>query len=853
MCCEAPDDGSRTTLFASGYDAYTCLSDELKALAVSVDGIYGPKYTMEASVAEMWRRGHRTSEDGLRRIVDIKPENLTPEERATRASTPNKRRWAIYHGPPAKRHPETRRMSLFSSPSMLESFAGLGYEESHALIASIFRPGVSLERVYEHRWQVGDVVLWDNRCMLHSTTPLCEAPNLLLQVFARTRQPMIPPTAPLESAFCTFVRLWVMSVLVRTFTQLGTAPLIMPLWALVMCAAAFPTSPIALCAAFSARLVVLIAPLPYQYDSQLWALQCDLACVMHLTHLLWARSRPPHHTSKDKGCSVLGNWLGGVVAGLLRAVGGGPLTPAETHLLLERTRRTNLAQLGLFYTAAGFWKLNDGFLSPQTSCAPVFFAGLLTRFLPPAADAVLAPALRWLGPALTIAVELIVGTLFLCARPSTFAALSMRRLGLFAAVTFHLLIALTPPPNDIASYGVSVMPRLFLLRPHGILAAARELLPALLWHQKRSDAVSHAWRLLLVAAGAAVARSVHELTTALLVYCAFAAVCYRAAALPACAEEEEVMEWAEVGAAGMDAVQEQAQRAEGAAAGTLNAPPCGDAAGAAKRRQTTYRIHACSVALGFLYAFVALPLGVMDMGSCHMFSNLRVHGGSNHLIAPTGLLQRWLVKSDGVYGGGLVRVEASDSTFLREVLQYPGEVSAMHSERARALMRAAGHTGRHFHPMLFNTPSGRSHAHGEIGSEQHSASLASAPAAFARFTLPAFEFRRLLGTMRAHGAAFTLTYTHLANVTGSETWRANGGGRRIVLCEKGVHHKVVRQCSQSCRVVGGGKCLTSDLGLLPAVDAASASSWVHWPAKLLLSVPSVILKGEVGKVHCYSP
>ena len=41
------------------------------------------------------------------------------------------------------------------------------------------------------------------------------------------------------------------------------------------------------------------------------------------------------------------------------------------------------------------------------------------------------------------------------------------------------------------------------------------------------------------------------------------------------------------------------------------------------------------------YAFGLPMLGLIDVGSCAMFANLKAHGGSNHLFLPTGLLQRW--------------------------------------------------------------------------------------------------------------------------------------------------------------------------------------------------------------------
>ena len=43
----------------------------------------------------------------------------------------------------------------------------------------------------------------------------------------------------------------------------------------------------------------------------------------------------------------------------------------------------------------------------------------------------------------------------------------------------------------------------------------------------------------------------------------------------------------------------------------------------------------------FAYSMLAIPLGLMDFGTPNMFSGLRIHGGSNHLIIPTNLLQKF--------------------------------------------------------------------------------------------------------------------------------------------------------------------------------------------------------------------
>src|SRR5258705_4887504 len=44
---------------------------------------------------------------------------------------------------------------------------GLGLDESRILIARLLEQTTRPDRVYRHRWEVGDLVMWDNRCVLH--------------------------------------------------------------------------------------------------------------------------------------------------------------------------------------------------------------------------------------------------------------------------------------------------------------------------------------------------------------------------------------------------------------------------------------------------------------------------------------------------------------------------------------------------------------------------------------------------------------------------------------------------------------------------------------------------------------
>jgi alpha-ketoglutarate-dependent 2,4-dichlorophenoxyacetate dioxygenase len=60
----------------------------------------------------------------------------------------------------------------------------------HRLVAAATRP----ELVYTHRWRVGDLVMWDNRCMLHRGRPWDE--GRFRRVMHRTTVAGAAPTAP---------------------------------------------------------------------------------------------------------------------------------------------------------------------------------------------------------------------------------------------------------------------------------------------------------------------------------------------------------------------------------------------------------------------------------------------------------------------------------------------------------------------------------------------------------------------------------------------------------------------------------------------------------------------------------
>ncbi len=85
-------------------------------------------------------------------------------ERYDRASVP-------HHAHPVfRKHPETRRTAVYVCPLMTEEIIGCGQAESTAVLAEIYAIQGRDEFVYEHVWRAGDLVMWDNRCLLHART-----------------------------------------------------------------------------------------------------------------------------------------------------------------------------------------------------------------------------------------------------------------------------------------------------------------------------------------------------------------------------------------------------------------------------------------------------------------------------------------------------------------------------------------------------------------------------------------------------------------------------------------------------------------------------------------------------------
>ena len=121
------------TLFSNMYAAYDALPQRLKDRLEGVDGAF--------------TYGGRSKAQAL----------LNPEDRDR---------------PPAmhriiRTHPETGRKALYFDPGKILYIEGADEAENEALIAELTERMIQPEAEYHHRWRVGDIVIWDNRCSVH--------------------------------------------------------------------------------------------------------------------------------------------------------------------------------------------------------------------------------------------------------------------------------------------------------------------------------------------------------------------------------------------------------------------------------------------------------------------------------------------------------------------------------------------------------------------------------------------------------------------------------------------------------------------------------------------------------------
>jgi taurine dioxygenase len=100
-------------------------------------------------------------------------------------SSVDKRRTDVknYAHPIVCTHPVTGRKSLFVCRLMTGFIEGLEPAESEDILSLLFDQIEKPEFIYAHKWRVGDLLLWDNRCTAHARTDFDPAQRRHLRRF----------------------------------------------------------------------------------------------------------------------------------------------------------------------------------------------------------------------------------------------------------------------------------------------------------------------------------------------------------------------------------------------------------------------------------------------------------------------------------------------------------------------------------------------------------------------------------------------------------------------------------------------------------------------------------------------
>ena len=70
--------------------------------------------------------------------------------------------------PVVRTHPETGRRALFVNGNYTNRFDGWTEDESRPLLEYLYAQVARPEYTYRHHWEVGDLIIWDNRCTQHA-------------------------------------------------------------------------------------------------------------------------------------------------------------------------------------------------------------------------------------------------------------------------------------------------------------------------------------------------------------------------------------------------------------------------------------------------------------------------------------------------------------------------------------------------------------------------------------------------------------------------------------------------------------------------------------------------------------
>ena len=161
---EVTDSGGETG-FVNMYAAWDALPDDLRNEVRSLS----LKHDATIDAAGYPRRGHDHTLDVTRSAGAVHPLVRT--------------------------HPETGRNCLYLGRRAKSYLTGMSVERSEALLDRLWAHATQDRFTWHHRWRAGDVLMWDNRAVMHRRNPFDPAARRLLH------RVVVQGTAPHNAGF----------------------------------------------------------------------------------------------------------------------------------------------------------------------------------------------------------------------------------------------------------------------------------------------------------------------------------------------------------------------------------------------------------------------------------------------------------------------------------------------------------------------------------------------------------------------------------------------------------------------------------------------------------------------------
>ena len=131
------------TQFANMYLAYDALPDDVKR---RIQNLHGVNASSKLKNKRVTVSKDRPDGDDYYKSALEKPDAIHPIVRT---------------------HPETGKKALYASPRFTIGIKELHDSEGQELLDYLFDHQMRAEFRYDHKWKNGDLVMWDNRCLMH--------------------------------------------------------------------------------------------------------------------------------------------------------------------------------------------------------------------------------------------------------------------------------------------------------------------------------------------------------------------------------------------------------------------------------------------------------------------------------------------------------------------------------------------------------------------------------------------------------------------------------------------------------------------------------------------------------------